>query len=82
MEENCLERILIEKLIKVIEQETGTANISLSTRLDLLVEDSLEFLSLVAAIENAFNFKIPDEKYVEVQTVADLLSFTTNHVSN
>jgi len=82
VEENCLERILIEKLIKVIEQETGTANISLSTRLDLLVEDSLEFLSLVAAIENAFNFKIPDEKYVEVQTVADLLSFTTNHVSN
>lgn len=69
-------------LIEVVEEETGASGIDLSTRLDSLVKDSLEFLSLVAAVENAFRFKVPDKKYMEVQTVGDLCSFVPDHVPN
>jgi len=69
-------------LIKVIEKETGATGVNLSTRLDSLVTDSLEFLSLVSAVENAFAFKVPDRKYQEVQTVGDLCSFVPDHVSS
>ena len=59
---------------EVIRQETGCGELDDSTRLDSLVADSLEFLSLVSAIENAFGIKIPDSKYTEVHTVGDLHS--------
>ena len=73
---------MIEKLIKVITEETGAAcAINLDTRIDSLVADSLEFLSLICAVENAFHFKIPDEKYMEVQTIGDLCSFVPDYVS-
>lgn len=67
-------------LIKVIEEETGKVGVHLETRLDSLVEDSLEFLSLVAAVENAFGFRIPDKRYAEVQIVGDLHFFATDYV--
>jgi len=71
-----------EQLLTVIAQETGAkaSDILASTRLDSLVADSLEFLSLVSAVENAFNFKIPDKRYTEVQTVGDLCSLIPDHV--
>jgi acyl carrier protein len=69
-------------LIAIIEQETGASGVSLSTRLDSLVEDSLEFLSLICAVESAFNFKVPDKKYAEVQTVGDLCGYIPDYVSN
>ncbi len=70
------------RLIEVIERETGVEGISLATRLDSLVADSLEFLSLIVAVEGAFAFKIPDEKYMEVQIVGDLHNFIHDYVSN
>lgn len=69
-----------QQLLKVIENETGAAEVPFSTRIDALVDDSLEFLSLVCAVENAFGFKIPDKQYAEVQTVEDLLSFIPDHI--
>ncbi len=68
---------------KIIRDETGySGEITAATRIDSLVTDSLDFLSLVLAIEPAFDFKIPDKRYTEVQTVGDLRSFVTNHVSS
>jgi len=83
VEEDCLERVLIDKLIKVIAEETGAvSSINLDTRLDSLVADSLEFLSLICAVENAFHFKVPDKKYMEIQTVGDLCGFVPEYISN
>lgn len=68
---------------EVIREETGfSGELNPSTRLDSLVADSLEFLSLVSAIENAFHFKVPDRKYAEVQTVGDLYSLVPDYVPN
>lgn len=67
-------------LIKVIEEETDASGVSLETRLDSIVKDSLEFLCVVQAVENAFGFKIPDKKYTEVQTVGDLCSLIPDYV--
>ncbi len=76
MEENTASAIL-----KIIREETGyLGEIIDATRLDTLVADSLEFLSLVCAIENAFHFKIPDKRYTEVQTVGDLCGFVPDYV--
>jgi acyl carrier protein len=73
-------RMTVEEIIR---QETGYSGaFNQSTRLDSLVADSLEFLSLVLAIENAFHFKVPDKKYTEVQTVGDLCSLVPDFVPN
>lgn len=70
-----------KQFLALIREETGhSGDINQATRLDSLVKDSLEFLSLVCAAENAFNFKIPDKRYAEVQTVGDLCSFVPDHV--
>ena len=72
-----------QQLLALIRDETGySGDISQATRLDSLVADSLEFLSLVCAVENAFNFKIPDKRYAEVQTVGDLCSCVPDYVSS
>jgi acyl carrier protein len=65
-----------KQLLTLIREETGhPGEINQATRLDSLVKDSLEFLSLICAVENAFDFKIPDKRYAEVQTVGDLCNY-------
>lgn len=72
-----------EQFLALIREETGhSGEINQATRLDSLVKDSLEFLSLVCAAENAFHFKVPDKRYAEVQTVGDLCSFVPDYVPN
>lgn len=69
------------RLIRMIEDETGATEVRIHTRIDTIVEDSLEFLDLICTLETAFHFKIPDKRYMEVQTVGDLCSFAADHVS-
>lgn len=63
----------MNELIQLIAEETGhpAESIDPTTRIDSLVADSLEMLSLVTAFENRYG-KFPDAWIVKIQTVNDL----------
>jgi acyl carrier protein len=54
----------------VIKLETGRLDIDSGTRLSDLVTDSLEYLSLIGAVENELGIKLGDLSAVD--TVGDL----------
>lgn len=73
MEKIAINGVLIS-LIALISEETGVPieQIFASTRLDAIVGDSLEFLSVITAVKDKFAVKFSNEKLIEAQTVQDL----------
>lgn len=63
----------LEKLYAVISRETGITDLAESSRFDSLGIDSLDFLSLVLAVQAEFKCDIPDAVYPTLETIADLL---------
>jgi acyl carrier protein len=63
----------LEKVIKVVAQETGRdpASLSESTFLDSLGLDSLEFVCLMQAIQNEIA-NVPDEQWANLNTVGGI----------
>jgi acyl carrier protein len=76
LEESCANELLMTRddIIACIAEETGvpTDLITADTRLDVLAEDSLEFVSLIVALRNRFGADIPNEIVAEIHTVGDL----------
>ena len=61
------------KLIALFLVELG-AKVELSTPLESLKMDSLDFVDLVLKCENAFDVKIPQEALIRINTVGDILT--------
>ena len=59
-----------DRVREVVERETGQSPIERTTRLDSLGMDSLDFMSLLAALKEIDN--IPQERYMDVETVGEL----------
>jgi acyl carrier protein len=73
MAENSTDSVLV-RFIKTLSAATGVeaAKLTLSTTLDEIVTDSLEYLNLVAALNTEFG-KLPEEKLTEAETVGAFL---------
>lgn len=67
------------ELIQFIAEQTGK-EITGETRLDSLVEDSLEFLELILEVQAKFDVKLPDELFPKLHTVKDLYGAMHGHV--
>jgi len=61
-----------EDLLSLIQQETGKTGVELDADLDSLGIDSLDFVSLMQAIEEKFKVEIPVESYGQITTVRDI----------
>lgn len=61
-----------ERLLSLIDRETGKTA-TLESTFEALNVDSLEFVSLMQAIEEEFGVTIPDGEYVSLNKVGDLL---------
>jgi len=61
-----------EDLLALIQQETGKTGVELDADLDSLGIDSLDFVSLMQAIEEKFKVEIPVESYGQITTVRDI----------
>ena len=59
-------------LCELIFRETSKA-VTLDDDLDSLGLDSLEFVSLIQAIEKEFSCDIPDSEFARINTVRDIL---------
>lgn len=62
----------MEELCAFLAEYTGFAKVDPSCRIDQLVSDSLEFLAMMADVQGEFKKLVPDEKYEQIKTVADL----------
>ena len=73
MEKSGVNGVLI-RLIAVVSEETGipVEQLSLSTKIEALGVDSLEFIVLIRALEEQFG-KLNEQDVVRAQTVGDLL---------
>ena len=71
------------KFFSLILKETGAKmeQLSFHTRIDSLVSDSLEFVSLIAEIENEFSMKIPIAFLTEAETLGDLYGKVRDYLS-
>jgi len=61
-----------EDLLALIQQETDKTGVELDADLDSLGIDSLDFVSLMQAIEEKFKVEIPVESYGQITTVRDI----------
>ena len=64
----------MEAVLEIVSAETGVpvAALTRATRMDTLIEDSLEFLSLITAVRAKFG-EFPDAWVAHVNTVGDLI---------
>ncbi len=65
-----------EKVLSVLRKETGVKNISVADHLELdLGIDSLGRVSLMTALEKAFDAEIVEEKFLSILTVSELIEY-------
>jgi acyl carrier protein len=74
------EKILIEALEKTISEDGKrdplAKEIDLSLPLDTYLEDSLERLEFVMALEDAFGLVLDVKKIAECKTLSDIINLT------
>ncbi len=58
-------------LIGVVEAESGKKGLTLSSRLDELGLDSLEFVELMLEVSRVFK-DIPDAEWSQLETIGDI----------
>ena len=66
----------IKQFLDVVEQETG-CTVTLETRIKEVVKDSLEFVSLIGAVEDKFDLKVGSEKLAKLTTIGDLYAIVS-----
>lgn len=74
---------MLQKLIHLIADETcsSVSDLDASTRLDSVVADSLEMVSLLMEVQNQFGVKVTDEQITRIQTIEDLYDAIHDHVA-
>lgn len=65
-----------EQLLILVEEETGREGVTLSTELDSLDMDSLDFLCLMRAVCDRIG-NIPEVDWVKFETVGDIAKAIT-----
>jgi len=53
----------------------GVTPVTAESRLETVTEDSLDVVEMVMALEDEFDFVIPDEDYDQLRTVADVIRY-------
>lgn len=72
-----------KRVKKVIVQVLKLNNENISDDANFVFDlgaDSLQSVELVAAFEEEFNIEMPEDKALEVQTVADAVKFISQHL--
>ena len=72
--EKKVREIVAEQLGLTFEEVTTNA-----TFIEDLGADSLDVVELVMAMEEEFDFEIPDEEAEKIQTVKDAINYIVNH---
>jgi acyl carrier protein len=68
------------EIFQIIKDETGAEEFNLDTPMEKLVEDSLEFLSLITTIKDKFG-EFPDAWIAHIKTVRDLVELVNGVIS-
>lgn len=66
------------KVIKLIAEQAGVAEDSLSGNTSLQADlelDSLDIMDLLLVLEEEFDMQIPDEELGKIQTIGDIISY-------
>lgn len=69
---------MIEKLTRIVRENTGKQDIALVREMELAADvglNSLELMELVCEIEDKFEVEIPDRAIGGFKTVGDVLDF-------
>ena len=70
-----------DKVINIVQEESGHAGISIATNLDSLELDSISLLQLFHRVCDEVK-EIPVEKWSNINTVADILREMDAHLPN
>lgn len=65
------ELVKTEDLLALVKEETGK-EAELDSSIESLGVDSLEFISLMQAVELKFGVKIPDQEFANLNTLRDI----------
>lgn len=66
------------KVIKLIAEQAGVAEDSISDNTSLQADlelDSLDIMDLLLVLEEEFDMQIPDEELSKIQTVSDIVNY-------
>lgn len=69
---------MLEKLTRIICENTGNKNIAINEDTVLIAElglNSLDLLNLVCIVEDEFDIEIPDRVIRDFKTVGDVMTF-------
>ncbi|MGI6363572.1 MAG: acyl carrier protein [Bacillota bacterium] len=67
-----------DKVVKLIAEQAGVAEDSLSDNTCLQADlelDSLDIMDLLLVLEEEFDMQIPDEELSKIQTIGDVVSY-------
>lgn len=65
-----------EQVIAIVNEETGKSA-DMDSTFEALELDSLDFVSLMQAVEAKMGIRIPEGKYTEINSVSDLVRVIT-----
>ncbi|MDR1310534.1 MAG: acyl carrier protein [Burkholderiaceae bacterium] len=74
-----------QRVKKIVSERLGKAEAEIkleSSFVDDLGADSLDTVELVMALEDEFEFEIPDEDAEKITTVKDAVDYATTHVKS
>lgn len=64
---------VLNEIKKVLKERGVSKQVDLNTEFKLLGLDSLDLMDLVIGAEKKFGIQIPDNKLMDIKTVADLV---------
>jgi acyl carrier protein len=73
-----LDNSIKAKVIKLIADQAGVAEDSISDNTSLQADlelDSLDIMDLLLVLEEEFDMQIPDEELSKIQTVSDIVNY-------
>ncbi len=76
------EQEIFEKLKKIIVEQLGTSEESITmeaTFVDDLSADSLDIVELIMSLEEEFEIEIPDSEAEKIVTVGDVVKYIQEH---
>lgn len=72
------EIIMLDRLTKLIRENTGDENITINENTELITDlglSSLDLINIAYLVEEEFDIEIPDRAIQDFRTVADVIAF-------
>lgn len=72
-----------DRINKVLREQLGVAESDIQPSSDLISDlgaDSLDMVEIVMALEEEFEFEIPDEQAEDLSTVQDIITYIAGRV--